>query len=71
MDEIQIKQTFRTVYDFVIKHQHPEFTADYFMNVLEEIKQIHELDRYNILLESLMLGVYEYLAKTAKEESGK
>lgn len=71
MDEITIRQSFRIAYDFVMSHQHPEFTAEYFMNVLEEYKKIHESDRYNILLECLLMGIYEYLAKQAKEESGK
>lgn len=69
MDEATIKQSFRIAYDFVMNHQHPQFNVDYFMSVLEEIKGIHQSDRYNILLESLLLGVYEYLAKEAKEES--
>lgn len=68
MDEIKIKQTFRILYNFVMHHQHPQFTVEYFGDVLDEMKELHSADRYNILLECLLAGVYDYLAKQAKKE---
>ena len=69
MDEMTIKQSFRIAYEFVMKHQHPQFNVEYFMGVLEEMKKIHQSDIYNVLLECLLMGIYEYLAKQAKEET--
>ena len=69
MDEMTIKQSFRIAYEFVMKHQHSQFNVEYFMGVLEEMKKIHQSDRYNVLLECLLMGIYEYLAKQAKEET--
>lgn len=71
MDEIMIKQAFRIAYDIVMKHQHPEFNVDYFMGVLEEFKEIRAANRDNLLLNCLLMGIYEYLAKEAKDEAGK
>ena len=71
MDDAMRKQAFRIAYEFVEKHQHPQFTADYFMDVLNEFKEIRDANRYNLLLDCLLMGVYEYLAKEAKEEAGK
>ena len=71
MNEMMIKQAFRIAYDIVMKHQHPEFNVDYFMKVLDEFKEIRAANRDNLLLDCLLMGIYEYLAKEAKEEARK
>ena len=68
MDEEAIKQAFRIAYDFVISHQHPRFTGEYFMGILEEYRVIRESGRYNVLLECLLMGIYEYLGREANGE---
>lgn len=69
MDEATIKRSFRTAYDFVISHQHPQHTSEYFTSVLDDFKKIRSSGKSNILLECLLVGVYEYLEREAKEEA--
>lgn len=71
MDEAAIKQAFRVAYDFVVSHRHPEFTGEYFTGVLDEYRAIRESGQYNVLLECLLMGIYEYLERAAKREACK
>ena len=67
MNEIvMIKRAFRIAYDFVLSHQHPAFDADYFVGVLAEFDQIRAENQGNVLLDCLLMGIYDYLEKEAK-----
>lgn len=67
----EVKEAFRVAYDFIVAHGHPRYDVDYFMGLIEEIKELRAAHTDNMLLECLSVAVYEYLAKVAKEESEK
>ena len=71
MDDKKIKQAFRVAYDFVDKHRDPKFSTDYFSGILAEFNELRAATGENMLLDCLLTGVYEYLAKVAKEGSEK
>lgn len=67
MDEPEIKRAFRVAYDFVVSHQHPQFTGEYFAGILDEYREIRKSGDRNVLLECLLMGIYEYLGWKAKD----
>ena len=68
MTESDRKNAFRIAYDFMGRHQPVEFTGEYFTNALDDIRKLRANNKDNVLLEHLLIGIYEYFVRISKEE---
>lgn len=68
MTESDRKNAFRIAYDFMERHLPVKFTGEYFADALDDIRKLRANNKDNVLLEHLLVGIYEYFVRISKEE---
>ena len=66
LNQDQVKHAFRVAFDMFAKYYPPKDDADYFTEVMNEIDHLTRSDPDNLLVQYLLMGVYEFFNTEAK-----